>query len=189
MAKLNLDPGGGSSHPRCLTAEKVHMRPVFVAILLALASASLQSYAYAGNRPLTPAENRFLPWTGEVPACDSPWVQGRIQSRFQESESEFWSSGLQIEGFDRVREIGFRSNGPDYIPRRYCSARGHLTDGKIREVVYWIGEDLGFAGGDFFGLLPLTGSTNLVNNWGVTFCVNGLDRHYAYGRGCDAARP
>ena len=165
------------------------MRPVFVAILLALVSASPWAPAHAENRPLTPAEKRYLPWSGEVPACDSPWVQGRIQSRFYESEREFWSSGLEIEGFDRFREIGFRSNGPDYIPRRYCTARGHLNDGKIREVTYWIGEDLGFAGGDYMGLFSLTGRTNLFNNWGVTFCVNGLDRNYAYGQGCRAARP
>ena len=164
------------------------MRVVF-AILLALASASPWAQARAENRPQTPAEHRYLPWTGEVPACDSPWVQGRIQSRFYESESEFWGSGLQFTGFDQFREIGFRANGADYIPRRYCTARGHLTDGKIRKVTYWIGEDLGFAGGDFFGLLPLTGRTNLINNWGVTFCVDGLDRHYAYGEGCAAARP
>ena len=165
------------------------MRPVFVAILLALASASPWAPAQAENRPLTRAEKRYLPWSGEVPACDSPWVQGRIQSRFYESEREFWSSGLEIEGFDRFREIGFRSNGPDYIPRRYCTARGHLNDGKIREVTYWIGEDLGFSGMSFLIGTPLDSLGRMFNNWGVTFCVNGLDRNYAYGKGCQAARP
>lgn len=142
------------------------------------------------ERPQIPAEKRYLPYTGEVPACDDPWVQGRIQSRFYESESEFWGSGLQFTGFDRFREIGFRSTGADYIPRRYCTARGHLTDGKIRQVTYWIGEDLGFAGGDYMGLFAFFDRrTSLINNWGVTFCVEGLDRNYAYGQGCQAARP
>ena len=165
------------------------MRSVFVAMLLALASFSPWTSARAENRPQTPAENRYLPWSGEVPACDSPWVLGRIQSRFYESESEFWNSGLELTGFDRFREIGFRSTGADYIPRRYCTARGHLNDGKIREVTYWIGEDLGFSGGDFLLWSPWYSRTNLINNWGVTFCVNGLDRNYAYGQGCRAARP
>ena len=165
------------------------MRSVFVAMLLALASFSSWTTARAENRPQTPAENRYLPWSGEVPACDSPWVLGRIQSRFYESESEFWNSGLELTGFDRFREIGFRSTGADYIPRRYCTARGHLNDGKIREVTYWIGEDLGFTGGDFLVWSPWYSRTNLINNWGVTFCVNGLDRNYAYGQGCRAARP
>jgi len=167
------------------------MRRLFALIVMAVAGLSPLSSAHAQNRPQVPAERRFLPWTGEVPACDSPWVQGRIQSRFYEAESEFWGSGLQFTGFDRFREIGFRSNGADYIPRRYCTARGHLTDGKIRQVTYWIGEDLGFAGGDFMGGLfaLFDDRTSIINNWGVTFCVEGLDRSYAYGRGCEAARP
>ncbi len=164
------------------------MKRVFAATVTAIATLAVAP-AFAEKRPQVPAENRYLPYTGEVPACDSPWVQGRIQSRFYESESKFWGSGLQFTGFDQFREIGFRSNGADYIPRRYCTARGHLTDGKIRKVVYWIGEDLGFAGGDFMGLFAFAGRTNIINNWGVTFCVDGLDRNYAYGQGCQAARP
>jgi len=165
------------------------MNRVFVAILLALVGVSPWLAATAEARPQTPAERRFLPWTGEVPACDTPSVLWNIQTRFLESESEFWRSGLAMAGFDRFREIGYRTNGADFIPRRYCTARAYFNDGKTRQITYWIGEDLGFAGGDFFGLLPLTGRTNVFNNWGVTFCVNGLDRHYAYGQGCMAARP
>jgi hypothetical protein len=167
------------------------MGRVYAVIVLGLAGLSAFSSAFAEGRPQVLAENRYLPWTGEVPACDSPWVQGRIQSRFYESESEFWGSGLEFTGFDGFREIGFRSNGPDYIPRRYCTARGHLNDGKVRKVTYWIAEDLGFAGGDFMGgLFALFDQrTSIINNWGVTFCVDGLDRSCTYGRGCEAARP
>jgi hypothetical protein len=165
------------------------MNRVIVAILLALFGASLPLAAAAETRPLTPAEHRYLPWTGEVPACDTPEVLFNIQTRFSDTESEYWKSGLEMAGFDRFHEIGYRTNGADYIPRRYCTARVYFNDGKVRQVTYWIGEELGFAGGDFFGLLPLTGRTNLFNNWGVTYCVNGLDRNYAYGQGCMAARP
>jgi len=160
------------------------MSRIFVAFLLAFAAVSAVE-----ARPLTPAEERYAPWAGEIPACDTLEVLERIKSRFHQSESEFWGSGLDLVSFDRFRELGFRPDGPDYIPRRYCTARGVLNDGKIRQVTYMIAEDLGFAGGDFFGLLPLTGRSNVMSNWGVTFCVDGLDRHYAYGKGCMALRP
>ena len=165
------------------------MRRFFAAVLMALMVLPAAPALAIEDRPQVPAEQRFQPWTDEVPACDDPWVQGRIQERFYESESLFWGSGLQLTGFDQFREIGFRSTGVDYIPRRYCTARGHLTDGKIRKVTYWIGGDLGFSGGDFMGLFSHLGRTSLINNWGVTFCVEGLDRNYAYGQGCQAARP
>ncbi len=160
-----------------------------VAMLLALVAAAPQVALAAGSRPLTPAENRYQPWTGEVPACDTPRVLREIKVRFAQSESEFWKSGLDMAGFNRFREIGYRTLGADAIPRRYCTAQALFNDGKTRQVTYWIGEDLGFAGGDFFGLLTFSGRTNVFNNWGVTFCVNGLDRNYAYGQGCSAARP
>ena len=165
------------------------MNRVVFALSLALAVASPWLADAALARPLTPAERRFLPWTGEVPPCDTPEVLWNIQTRFSDTESEFWKSGLEMAGFDRFHQTGYRSNGADYIPRRYCTARAYFNDGKARQITYWIGEELGFAGGDFFGLLPLTGRTNVFNNWGVTFCVNGLDRNYAFGQGCAAARP
>jgi hypothetical protein len=165
------------------------MNRVFVAILLALASACLWAAPAVQARPQTPAEGRFAPWTGEVPACDEPSVLWNIQTRFYDAETEYWKSGLEMVGFDRFHETAYRSNGTYFIPRRYCTARVFLNDGKTRQLTYWIGEDLGFAGGDYLGLLPLTGRTNVFSNWGVTFCVNGLDRHYAYGQGCMAARP
>lgn len=166
------------------------MRRVFAAIVVALGVLAPGASALAQNRPLVPAEKRYLPYTGEVPACDDPWVQGRIQSRFHEADREYWGSGLEFTGFDQFREVGFRSNGADFIPRRYCTAMGHLTDGKIRKVTYWIGEDLGFVGGDYMGIFAFFDRrTNIINNWGVTFCVEGLDRNYAYGQGCQAAGP
>ena len=160
-----------------------------VAFSLALVCFLAGSAATALAGPLTPSEERYLPWTGEIPACDTPQVLWNIQTRFQDVERQYWKSGLEMTGFDRFRQTGYRSTGLASIPRRYCTARAFFNDGKARQITYWIGEDLGFAGGYFFGLLPFTGSTNLFSNWGVTFCVNGLDRQYAYGLGCMAAGP
>ena len=139
-----------------------------LAILLA-ASANVPSEA----RPLVPAERRYSPYSGVLPACADPAVLERIQSRFHDRESEFWNSGLEIVGFERVDEIGYRTNGLDYIPRRYCTARAYMNDQKLRSVSFSIAEDLGIIGIGF----------------GVDWCVSGLDRLNAYAPDCKMARP
>jgi len=122
---------------------------------------------------VTPAEQRFEPFSAELPACDDPAVLSRITERFEQKESEYWHSQLRIGGYDRIRQIGFRANGLGYIPRRYCLARAGLSDRRPRAVIYAIGENLGIIGWDF----------------GVEWCVVGLDRNLAYAPGCSAVRP
>jgi hypothetical protein len=141
--------------------------------LLIVAGAVTWSASSATARPLVPAEDRYSSYAGTLPACGDPAVFERIQSRFAATESEFWKTGLAIAGFERVREIGFRSNGLDYIPRRYCVARALMSDARVREVTYSIDEDLGIIG------------------WGfeVEWCVSGLDRMLAYAPACKMARP
>ncbi len=124
-------------------------------------------------RPLVPAEHRYDYYSGRLPSCDDPNVLERIQSRFHDRESEFWKSGLEIRGFDEVREIGLRTNGLDYIPRRYCTARAYFNDQSARTASYSIVEDMGIIG---FG-------------FGVDWCVAGLDRNYAYAPNCKVAQP
>jgi hypothetical protein len=140
-----------------------------LAVVLA-AGASLDA---ASARPLVPAERRYLPYTGVLPACDDPAVFERIQGRFHDRESEYWNTGLEIRGFAEVKEIGYKTNGEDYIPRRFCSARAYLNDEKPRQLSYSIGEDLGIIGYGF----------------GVEWCVAGLDRNDAYAPNCKMARP
>jgi hypothetical protein len=128
----------------------------------------------AAARPLVPAERRYIPFYNLVPSCGDPAVFALIQRRFHDRESEFWNTGLEILGFDEVREIGYKTNGYDYIPRRYCIARAYLNDGKkLHQVSYSINEDLGIIG---FG-------------FGVEWCVGGLDRNDAYAPNCKMARP
>jgi hypothetical protein len=109
-------------------------------------------------------------YDGAVPPCEA--MLGTISAQFAEKESTFWNSALQITGYDRVRETGFRPWTSDNIPRRYCSARALLNDGNPRTVDYSISEDGGLAG---YG--P-----------GVEWCVTGLDRNWAYNPRCKAAR-
>lgn len=139
---------------------------VIVALFALCGAAKAQGYS-------TPAEQLYSPYTAQLPPCDDPGVLARISDRFQQKESDYWGSTLQIGGFDRVRQIGFRANGLGYIPRRYCVARAEVSDLKLRAVVYAIGEDLGIIGWGY----------------GVEWCVVGLDRNLAYAPGCQAVRP
>jgi len=110
-------------------------------------------------------------YDGRVAECER--ALSTITYQFQEKESTFWNSSLQITGFGRIHETAFRPWQSDNIPRRYCTADAMLNDGKQRTVHYSIIEDGGFAG---YGQ-------------GVEWCVTGLDRNWAYNPGCRAARP
>jgi hypothetical protein len=124
-------------------------------------------------RPLVPAERQYSPYLGDLPRCDDPAVLERIQSRFRDREAEFWSTGLEIVAFDEIREIGYRTNGLDYIPRRYCTARAILVDQKTYPASFAIVEDTGIIGVGF----------------GVEWCLTGLDRLSAFAPRCKMARP
>jgi len=151
------------------------VRRVVAMAALSLACALAPPAAGAGPSPADtpPAEGRMLPYTGVVPTCDDGFALARIQRGFSDRESEYWQSGLAIESFVGVRETGLRSNGASYIPRRYCAARALFNDGRERAVVYELGEDLGLIGMGF----------------GVTWCVQGLDRNHAFSPDCKAAGP
>jgi hypothetical protein len=110
-------------------------------------------------------------YDGRVAECER--ALPTITSQFQEKESTFWNSALQITGYGRIHETAFRPWQSDNIPRRYCSADAMLNDGKRRTVHYSIIEDGGFAGYD----------------QGVEWCVTGLDRNWAYNPRCRAAGP
>ena len=122
---------------------------------------------------IIPAEKRFSPYYGNLPACDNTWVTGRINDRFQQTQTSYWNSTLTIAGYDRFKEIGFRANGVSYIPRRYCIARVMMSDQKERTIIYEIQEDTGIIGW----------------GWGVQWCVVGLDRNSAYSPACSVLRP
>jgi hypothetical protein len=124
-------------------------------------------------RPLVPSEQRYEPFDSVLPACADAAPLNEILARFHERETEFWRTGLEIVAFEDVREIGFRSNGLDYIPRRYCQAHVHMSDAKLRSVDYSISKDLGGIGDQF----------------GVEWCVVGLDRFDANAPNCKMARP
>jgi hypothetical protein len=110
-------------------------------------------------------------YEGVLPVCEAGL--DTIAARFAQKEGRFWNSDLQIEGFERVREIAFSPWAEGTIPRRFCSALALVSDGRKHAVYYSIGEDTGIIG----------------SNWGVEWCVVGLDRNWAYNPRCKMARP
>ncbi len=110
-------------------------------------------------------------YEGRVASCEQ--ALSTISYQFQEKESMYWNSALSITGYADIREIAFRPWQSDNIPRRYCTGKVQISDGKIHTVNFSIIEDGGFAG----------------FNQGVEWCVTGLDRNWAFNPLCKAARP
>jgi hypothetical protein len=142
-------------------------------VAVALLGASLSTFVSAEPRlPDTPpAENRIVPFSGDIPSCDDPFVLAQIQSDFWNRERNYWSSELALDSFEAPNELGFRTRGASFIPRRFCETHAAFNDGERRKVVYAIVE-----GGGFIGI-----------GWGVEWCVDGLDRNMAYMPGCTGA--
>ncbi len=121
---------------------------------------------------ITPAENRYARYAlFPLPSCGSQEVLGFVTSHFSSREYTYWNSALQIDRFDRVHEQGVRPWGPNFVPRRFCTARAFLSDGHSRHVNYFVRESIGIFG----------------NTWDVTWCVIGLDRHRTYAPNCEQA--
>ena len=144
------------------------------ALMPLVAAAIALCAGLAAARPMVPAEQRYMGYLGRLPLCNDQGVLGKISSRFSDTESEYWNSGLEIVRYDQVAEIGLRSTGLDFIPRRYCIARATLNTGAVSTVSYAIGEDLGIIG---------------FPGWGVDWCIEGLDRNRAAAPGCKMKRP
>ena len=117
----------------------------------------------------------FPPTRSNLPACDNTWVTGRINDRFQQTQTLYWNSTLTIAGYDRFKEIGFRANGVSYSHRRYCIARVMMSDQKERTIIYF----------------PRGRHGHHRLGWGVEWCVVGLDRNSALFAGLQrpACRP
>jgi hypothetical protein len=108
-----------------------------------------------------------------MPACDYQAALDRIIANFRTKEFGFWNSELRIVGVENIRETAVMPWAAQSIPRRFCSGTAVISDGQRHPMYYSIAEDTGMIGMD----------------WGVNFCVEGLDRNWAYNPACRAARP
>lgn len=121
---------------------------------------------------ITPAENRFARYAATpLPHCAAPEVVGFVANQFESREAIYWNSSLKISGVDRIRQTGLRPWGANYVPRRFCTARVHTSDGKLRRANYFVRESIGPFG----------------NTWEVIWCVTGTNRHRTYAPGCEQA--
>ncbi len=147
----------------------------FLALLGSLSLASAASPPFEDSIYGTPAEARWAPLhanDANVPACDDLRVLSNITGGFAGTENEYWGGQHAIEGYERIREIGFRSNGIDYIPRRFCIARALVIDTRVpapqrpqaHTTIYQVN-----ATGGPLGMM-----------WGVEWCVADFDRERAY---------
>ena len=148
------------------------MRRFLPALLLGLA-AILPITGAPDAREVTPAEKRTIPYTAELPVCGDPGVLALVSNQFAEKEAQFWNSELTIVEYERIHPLAFKPWGLDMIPRRFCTATATLSNSQRHRVDYSVREDLDFLG----------------NGWGVEFCVQGLDRNWAFAPACRMARP
>jgi hypothetical protein len=112
-------------------------------------------------------------YSRDMPACDYPGALDRIIANFHTKEFGFWNSELRIVGIENIRETADLPWAAQSIPRRFCSGTAIINDGAKHPIYYSIGEDTGIIGMDY----------------GVNFCVAGLDRNWAYNPDCRSARP
>lgn len=114
----------------------------FIAVCLAaLAGEARATERFESDVPL--AEQRIIPYSGVVPACDDAFVLAEIASDLSNASL---GAPASVAAWPAVEELGYRANGLSYIPRRYCTALAQFGGGAVRRVGYVIGEDLGFAG-------------------------------------------
>src|SRR5215218_2973446 len=73
-------------------------------------------------------------YDGVMPACDDPSALDKIATRFSEKEGRFWNSALQILGFEQIRQVAFRPWAENTIPRRFCTGKVMVSDGRKRTI-------------------------------------------------------
>src|SRR5689334_12788499 len=119
-------------------------RTLLAACLLALAALPLATGARAANIFEKGFWMQGPRYDSNLPPCER--LLWDLQWNFAEKERTYWNSDLKINAFTNVREIALRPWQSANIPRRYCTAQAHVSDGKVRTVNYSIIEDGGFAG-------------------------------------------
>jgi hypothetical protein len=150
---------------------------VACAALSAALAAVLGVLALAPARAATILEKNFWmsgpEYTRDLPNCESHPALDRIIRDFHTKEYRFWNSELQIVGFENIHEIDTMPWAAQAIPHRYCGGTAVINNSTKHAIFYSIAEDDGMIGLD----------------WGVNFCVVGLDRNFAYNPDCRAAQP
>ncbi|WP_156917430.1 hypothetical protein [Salinarimonas rosea] len=124
-----------------------------------------------------PAEERVIPFSGEVPACDAPTVLATISAEFNRREARFWDSELRVVGIEEVRPVAFRPWSDSFFPRRFCTATAAVAHGPVvrhHRVNYLVREELGILA---------------QSSHDVEWCVVGIERHLHAAPNCEMMLP
>lgn len=125
-----------------------------------------------------PAEERVVPFTGTVPACDAAGILSTIAREFNSREARYWNSGLRVVAIEDVRDVAFRPWTDSFAPRRFCQATAAVAEGdhvRHHRVNYLIREELG----------PIL----FVSGHDVEWCVVGVERHLHAAPNCRMMLP
>jgi len=156
---------------------RVRPGPIAAAALSAALAVALCLLSLAPARAATWLEKNFWMsgpnYNRDIPSCEYHAALDRIIANFRTKEFRFWNSDLRIVGFENIHEITTMPWAAQSIPRRFCGGTAVISDSSKHEIYYSIAEDTGMMGID----------------WGVNFCVVGLDRNFAYNPSCRAAGP
>lgn len=107
-----------------------------------------------------------------IPPCASAEVGGTLVGRFNQTEATYWNGRHTMIEVRGLRETGVRPQRDDLVARRWCEGTALFTDGARRRVVAELSSNTRWLG--------LT--------WGVSLCVDGLDRHMTYAPACRVLR-
>jgi hypothetical protein len=110
--------------------------------------------------------------TDAVPACDDPSVIADVQERFATGAYGMLQADLALVAVDKVRQTHPLASTPSPTTRRYCAARGHVSNGRTAPVYFLVEQRQGFVG----------------LGWLVTSCVNGYDRWQVNDGACRTVR-
>lgn len=136
---------------------------VIIVSVMLMATANAEDIYYN-----PPSEEGAWPFLLDLPECDDQSILRKIMHDFENREREYWASKLYISKFENIKELGNRTHGLSYTPRRYCQSEAIFSDSIKRSVFYNLTPDQS---------VILTGQV-------IDWCVVGLDRAHVDGPNC-----
>lgn len=108
-----------------------------------------------------------------IPPCSAEEVQAKVVDAFNETETRFWGGHIEMTGVIGLTERGSLPRGDDKLARRWCQGTAVFRDGERRRIV--------------LELLPNIETLGL--RYALSYCIEGLDREWAYQPNCRVLAP
>jgi hypothetical protein len=107
-----------------------------------------------------------------IPECADRALAGAVIGRFNQTESMYSNGRHTMTAIAGMRQTDFHPMRDDKVARRWCQGTALFADGARRRLVLELGSNTGHLG--------LT--------YGLTYCVDGLDRLMAHAPNCRVLR-